>query len=74
MIQAPPLLSAPNIIALSVVVAVLVGIGLLLRNRVRCPKDHHAMNLVTPGKGRHMVFRCPKCGFERKSRARVGRR
>lgn len=47
---------------------------LLLRNRVRCPKDGTSMDLVRPDQGKHMVFRCKKCGHTRRTRISVGRR
>ena len=73
-ITTPLLFSTQNWISLGVVILFLGGIGWLLRPRQRCPKDRHALELVAPAKGKHMVFRCPKCGYQRKSRAPVGRR
>jgi len=68
------LFSTQNWISLGVVVLLLGGIVWLLRPRERCPKDRHALELVAPPKGKHMVFRCPKCGYQKKSRAVVGKR
>ena len=68
------LISAPTAIGLAVLVAMLILIGLLLRNRQRCPRDHSPLRLVSPDSGHHMVFRCPKCGFRKKTDIPVGRR
>ncbi len=70
----PLLVSTETWVSYAVVALVLLGIVLLLRNRVRCPKDNHAMQLVVPKQGKHKVFRCPKCGHQRRTRVLVGKR
>jgi len=71
----PPLLiSTETGISIAVIGLVVIGILFLLRTGVRCPKDHRAMKLIVPKHGKHKVFKCPKCGHQRRTRVPVGKR
>jgi hypothetical protein len=70
----PLLISDAMAIGIPVVVVMFAMAFLLLRNRQRCPKDRSPLRLVAPETGHHMVFRCPRCGYHRRTKVPLGRR
>ena len=74
MVPLPILVSGAQIAGIIVVLVAIVLITLLVRNRERCPKDGSGMRLVYPKAGKHMVFRCSKCGHEKKTHISKGAR
>jgi hypothetical protein len=70
----PLLLSGGAIAGILLCIVCAALIFVLLRNRVRCPHDNSSMALVRPKDGKLMVFRCPKCQHEVKTKISIGKR
>jgi hypothetical protein len=67
-------LTTPMIVGI-ILVAFTIGLLIfLMRNRERCPKDGQSMRLTTTRSSHHMVFKCPRCGHQKKTQIPVGRR